>query len=365
MVVSDSDQKDGRKQDVDLDALRALANAVVTVDSNIPSGGTSQIPAAHLSVPTAGPPGASTVPPGASIVPPGASTVLAGSPSVPANVFPSVNPAGVSNKGKSLMVEEDFPVKARTFKQIQEDILGEQEEVLDSAMYYIEADWLNIMAHVEANAYISKTLLGDDVSKENFPARMAALLRRKKQALAEKLAKERQNIPMTQAQQRAYIQIQAFSMTLKRSGPMLEEPSSKRQKSTEATILSMPELPHSPATFIKVVVNEDSDDEAFPVWFALVGWEVIPTPLGDINALYRIDGGKGSCVWQHQNLWEIRSWRLYTLSSVHVLETVSGEVLYMFTNVSYPLSVKLMERMLTHKLEIDMDIMGNDMTTAE
>nr|GEZ03011.1 hypothetical protein [Tanacetum cinerariifolium] len=208
MVVSDSDQKDGRKQDVDLDALRALANAVVTVDSNIPSGGTSQIPATHLSVPTAGPPGDSTVPPGASIVPSGASTVPAGSPSIPANVFPSVAPAGVSNKGKSLMVEEDFPV--------------------------------------EANAYISKTLLGDDVSKENFPARMAALLRRKKQALAEKLAKERQNRPMTQAQQRAYIQIQAFSMTLKRSGPMLEEPSSKRQKSTETTILSMPELPHSP-----------------------------------------------------------------------------------------------------------------------
>ncbi|GJW46534.1 hypothetical protein Tco_0078180 [Tanacetum coccineum] len=61
----------------------------------------------------------------------------------------------------------------------------------------------------------------------------------------------------------------------------------------------------------------------------------------------------------------IRSWRLYTLSNVHVLETVSGEVLYMFADVSYPLSVKLMERMLKHKLEIDNDVVGNDMTTAE
>nr|GFD23901.1 aminoacyl-tRNA synthetase, class 1a, anticodon-binding [Tanacetum cinerariifolium] len=67
----------------------------------------------------------------------------------------------------------------------------------------------------------------------------------------------------------------------------------------------------------------------------------------------------------HQNIWEIRSWRLYTLSNVHVLETVSGEVLSMFTDVSYPLSVKLMERMLMHKLELDSDVMGNDMTTAE
>ncbi|GKB07663.1 hypothetical protein Tco_0835947, partial [Tanacetum coccineum] len=63
--------------------------------------------------------------------------------------------------------------------------------------------------------------------------------------------------------------------------------------------------------------------------------------------------------------WQIRSWRLYTLSNVHVLETISGEVLYMFVDVSYPLSVKLMERMLKHKLEIDKDVVGNDMTTAE
>ncbi|GJV50775.1 hypothetical protein Tco_1446516 [Tanacetum coccineum] len=36
-----------------------------------------------------------------------------------------------------------------------------------------------------------------------------------------------------------------------------------------------------------------------------------------------------------------------------------------FQDVSYPLSVKLMERMLKHKLEIDKDVVGNDMTTAE
>nr|GEZ53696.1 hypothetical protein [Tanacetum cinerariifolium] len=72
--------------------------------------------------------------------------------------------------------------------------------------------------------------------------------------------------------------------------------------------------------------DEDSDDE---VWSAVVGWEVFPTPLGAINALYRIN------------------------------------VLSMFTDVSYPLSVALMEKMLMHKLEIDSDFVGNDLTTAE
>nr|GEW56431.1 aminoacyl-tRNA synthetase, class 1a, anticodon-binding [Tanacetum cinerariifolium] len=468
MVVSNFDQEDDEKQDVDLDALRALANAAVTIDSNIPPGGASHIPAASTSVLDA--------------VPTGASTVPAGSPSVPANVPPSVAPAGVSNKGKSQMVEEDIHVKERTFKQMQEDILElqrqRQQEVLNLAMYYTEADWINIKAQMEANASLSKTLLGDDVSEDNFLARMAALIKRKKQALAEKLVKERQDRPMTQAQQRTYmrqfvknqscavysigwsmarvksftddqlkeefekiqkaisnIQIQAFSRTLKRTGPVFEEPSSKRQKSTKAPIPFVPEAPQSPVisspissgtrrkslgkthlTKPKSKLREldlDADDQTFI--------KVITTPLGDINALYRIDrstkhfttlrqilhmvdredlvklhglvvkyyenhpvagaglilwgdlqvlfdshkGGKGSFVWQNQHLWEIRSWRLYTLSNVHLLETVSKEVVFMFADVSYPLSVKLMERMLTHKLEIDTDVMGNDMTTAE
>nr|GFA76956.1 hypothetical protein [Tanacetum cinerariifolium] len=137
MVVSDSDQEDGGKQDVNLDALRALANAAMTVDSNIPSGGTSQIPAASPSVPTAGPPGASTVLLGTFAIPTGASTVPAGSPSVPADVPFSVAPAGVSSKGKSPMVEEDIPVKARTFKQMEKDRLapaGEGAEVAAQAV---------------------------------------------------------------------------------------------------------------------------------------------------------------------------------------------------------------------------------------
>ncbi|GKF35250.1 hypothetical protein Tco_0108450, partial [Tanacetum coccineum] len=44
-----------------------------------------------------------------------------------------------------------------------------QQEVLASAMYYTKADWINIMAQVEANASLSKTLLGDDVTEDNFP----------------------------------------------------------------------------------------------------------------------------------------------------------------------------------------------------
>nr|GEY31204.1 hypothetical protein [Tanacetum cinerariifolium] len=245
-VVSDSDQEDDNTQDVNLDALRVLANAAVADDSNILSAvpsGTSAVPAAALAVPF-----------GTSAVPPAASTVSAGSPNRP--------------------------------------------------------------------------------------------------------------------------------------GPKLEEPFTKKPKSPEAPTPSMPEVPISPAvtsppssrtqrkslglkhihkpkstlptldldataqTFLKLVVDEYSDDEDYvdEVWSVVVGWEILPTPLGEINALYRIDGGKGSSVLKNQHLWEIQSWRLYTLSNVHVLETISGEVLSMFTDVSYPLSVELIKKMLLHKV---------------
>nr|GEY61788.1 hypothetical protein [Tanacetum cinerariifolium] len=190
-------------------------------------------------------------------------------------------------------------------------------------------------------------------------------------------------------------------------GSVLEEPLTKRLTSPEAPTSSMSKIPITPAVgsphssrtqrksiaqnhvhkpklkiptvdldapaqaFLKVIVDEDSDDvdSVNEAWSVVVGWEILSTPLGDINALYRIDGttkrGKGSSIWQNQHLWKIRSWRLYTLSNVHILETMPGEVLSMFTDVTYPLSVKLMKKMLMQKLELDSDIVGNDLTTAK
>nr|GEW11005.1 putative reverse transcriptase domain, ribonuclease H-like domain, aspartic peptidase domain protein [Tanacetum cinerariifolium] len=292
--------------------LRALANAAMAVDLDIPSGSTLQIHAASPCVPTAVSPGASVNPTAASVVPTDSpkvpTAVTANSLTVPTIVpADTLNvPAGVSSKGKSLMVEEDIPVKERTFRQMEEDRLGEeaakrlhdeelahmereraevqrkrQQEVLESAMFYNEADWLNIKAQVEANVSFSKTLLGDDVLEDNFLARMAALIRQKRQALAEQLFKERQNRPMTL-----------------RPGSVLEEPSPKRPKSPEAPTSSKLAVPISPVVTSppssrhgEIVVDEDSDDEDFndEVWSAVVGWEVLPTPLGEINALYHID----------------------------------------------------------------------------
>nr|GEV16071.1 putative ribonuclease H-like domain-containing protein [Tanacetum cinerariifolium] len=374
MVVSDSDQEEGGKQDVDLDALLTLANAAVTVDFNISPGGASDNPAASTSV-LADVPTIANVP--------------TGSKSVPVNVPTSVAPAGVSNKGKAPMVEEDITVKEKTFKQMEEDILGEQaaKRLHDEEQALVDRQRAELQRKRQ-----QETLLGDDMSEDNFPTKMAALIKRMKQTLAEKLEK-----------------------TLKRTCPVLEEPSSKRQKFTEAPIPSVPKVPPSPVvsspkssgtmrkslgrnhltkpksklqeldldaddqTFIKVVSHEDFDDEAPRLWSALVGWEVIPTPQEDINALYRIDRSTTYFTTLREILHMVDRQDLLKLYGLvgkyYENHPVTGAGLILWGDlqvlfdsqegdVPYPLSVKLMKRMLTYKLEIDKDVVGNNMTTV-
>ncbi|GJZ86050.1 hypothetical protein Tco_0657660 [Tanacetum coccineum] len=485
VVVSDSDQDEGGEQAVDLDALIALANAAVTVDSNIPPGGPSNDPAASSHIPTGAPTNGDFAP------------------------AHSTSPSRDPFKGKGV-VEPSSPISKRTKKQLADERLSEieaarlealereryekekakiarqdaiyakqleqeeemsasqretrQAEVLSSAKHYSDADWSDIMAQVHANAGLSFELLDADVNEDNFAERMVALINQRKRAFAEQTAKEKRDRPMTPAQQREYMRVlvknqsttiyfTGWSMkyvksladeqliaefekikmavadiksnelrrTLKRDGKALALDISKKQKSTEVSTPSVPYVPQPQVvstskssgtrrkslgrsritkpeldldaddkTFIKVVSNEDSEEEAPIIWFAFAGWEVISTPLGEINALYMMDQSTKHFTTLREILYIVDRhdllklyglvveyyenhpvtgagliWRLYTLSNVHVLETVSGEVLYMFADVSYPLSVKLMERMLKHKLEIAKDVVGNDMTTAE
>ncbi|GJS71973.1 hypothetical protein Tco_0704814 [Tanacetum coccineum] len=163
-----------------------------------------------------------------------------------------------------------------------------------------------------------------------------------------------------------------------------------------------------------------SDDDTPVNFYDVVDWELLPTGLGSINVFYRKDNSRkcftslreilhlvtradlmtiygrvmtfyqdkkaagiglvlwgdlkvlmdspevndGSDVWKNQQTWKIQSWKLYSYSGVHVLETVSGLVVHMFVDKKYPLSVNLIERMLDHQLEICHGTMGNELTTA-
>nr|GEZ11979.1 hypothetical protein [Tanacetum cinerariifolium] len=216
------------------------------------------------------------------------------------------------------MVEEDIPVLARTFRQREEDRLGEkatrrlheeemaeieteraeahikrQQEVLESTKFYNEDDWLNIRAQVEANASLSKTLLGSVL--EEPPTKKPKSLKAPTPSMSA--------IPISPA-----VTSPPSSRTRRKS---LARKHMHKPKSKIPTL----DLDAPAQTFLKVIVDEDSNDEDSidEVWYAVVGWEILSTPL----------------------------------------------------DVSYPLSLELIKKMLLHKLEIDSDFMGNDLTIAE
>ncbi|GJR73340.1 putative ribonuclease H-like domain-containing protein [Tanacetum coccineum] len=155
-------------------------------------------------------------------------------------------------------------------------------------------------------------------------------------------------------------------------------------------------------SFIRVLSDDsdDSNDDDDPpiFWPAFAAWEVgwYPTGLGDVNALYFMDNLPSTLLisgkilhlvvgknmfklyeWlfsgmvlvfeaDHQQ-WVIRSWRIFPIFSVRYswVGDIFCKILYMFADTPYPLSAQLMKKMLKHKLEAEIDGIGNDMTYVE
>ncbi|GJU11070.1 hypothetical protein Tco_1133466 [Tanacetum coccineum] len=128
VVLSDSDQEEGGEQAVDLDALIALANAAVTVDSTKSPGGASSNPAACSYDPTSDVP--TTVvptdvpsgvdPTGPSTVSPGSTTVPTSS-SIPATV--GINPLVHSFRALSTLRRSGLRTASAAAKPCQGDSL--------------------------------------------------------------------------------------------------------------------------------------------------------------------------------------------------------------------------------------------------
>ncbi|GKE23478.1 hypothetical protein Tco_1434990, partial [Tanacetum coccineum] len=238
VVLSDSDQDDGGEQDVDLDALIALANAAVTVDSTKSPGGSSSNPVACSYDPTSDDPTSddptSVVPTGvpSGVDPTGSSTVSPGSTTVPTS---SSIPADGSilarsgtttathsddRKGKGGAVEEPTPTQDKTFRQLEEERLARQmaqdfemtedqrkrqQEVLASAANYLDAAWDTILARLQANPDLASTIFEVDFTDDDFAAKMVTLVTSRRKELAEQRAQERRDRPMTPAQLRQYM----------------------------------------------------------------------------------------------------------------------------------------------------------------
>ncbi|GKF34268.1 hypothetical protein Tco_0107468 [Tanacetum coccineum] len=104
-VMTDSDKEEDVEQDMDPLIKLAKAAATATADSAVPTGGSHD----------------DAIPPSSSVP----TDEFADGSDVPAGATtgPSTDP---SNKGKSPLLEEDPPVKERSFRKREEDRLGEE-----------------------------------------------------------------------------------------------------------------------------------------------------------------------------------------------------------------------------------------------
>nr|GEU37811.1 hypothetical protein [Tanacetum cinerariifolium] len=135
---------------------------------------------------------------------------------------------------------------------------------------------------------------------------------------------------------------------------------------------------------IKFDSASNNDDDPFP-YAPFADWDMVPYPLGSIHAYYDMEehtkqftslrdlhvlfqslaDEDAHAFWCNQDSWCIRSWRLYPRAQVHVLETMDGRVIYIFVDVSYPLSAATLKRMLQHGLEVPKLLVGGDLTMVK
>ncbi|GKA91989.1 retrotransposon protein, putative, ty1-copia subclass, partial [Tanacetum coccineum] len=92
----------------------------------------------------------------------------------------------------------------------KEEELNEQQkqrraQVQFEAQHYTDEDWDLIRAKIEANAELSKSVLGSGLQGEDFAKKMVELVNQRKKHFAEERARAKRNKPITQSQLRTYM----------------------------------------------------------------------------------------------------------------------------------------------------------------
>ncbi|GKC72309.1 hypothetical protein Tco_1118192 [Tanacetum coccineum] len=95
-------------------------------------------------------------------------------------------------------------------RMAEEEALSEQQkkrkaQVQFEAQHYTKEDWDVIRSKLEANAELTKDVLGKDLPEQDFAKRMVDMVNKRKKHFAEERVKAKRNKPMTQSQLRIYM----------------------------------------------------------------------------------------------------------------------------------------------------------------
>ncbi|GKA76377.1 putative ribonuclease H-like domain-containing protein [Tanacetum coccineum] len=289
----------------------------------------------------------------------------------------------------------------------EEEELNEQQkkrkaQVQFEAQHYTNEDWDLIRAKLEANAELSKSMLGSEAQGEDFAKKMVDLVNQRKKYFAEQRAKAKRNKPMTQTQLKTYmmnylknqgtwklsqLKSLSFEEIKKEFDKLVKQVESFAPISFEATKASLKRFGEELQTKTPKRLKDDKDDEAkddeqtkkedgTDIVYINFGAMLKSISRDDLTELYRIvmnrygmDGpedklekGFWKClrimfeeplstdfIWSEIGQQKIISWRYYDTCRVHCLNLESMDV-YMLSDRKYPLSAEVCQTMLKMKL---------------
>nr|GEW54962.1 hypothetical protein [Tanacetum cinerariifolium] len=413
LVLSDSEGEDDTptEQDIDLEALHTLASTSLGDDSTEKAAGAG-IPAA-----------ATTIPAGSSM---DAAVHAAATPSSPilavdkgkAPMVDDTFPGDLLSKQERILKNlHDYQLGKDLAKKLhaeqEAEFARQQEELaqkaqaervasptkhglglpdqrrreLDAALLiYTEADWVKLLAKIATNSTLSKQLLGDDITEDNMNERLGILLRIIVLRFTIKVPAASSQVPAAPSFA-ADVSVSAATT--------LEVPADESRPADTPTasvhVFVEPSVAASTPLSSRKRRNDSGSDDDPLLYAPYAGWEMVPSPLvpvhayydmaghtkhftslhellhmGDLHVLFQsLDDEDAHDFWRNQDSWRFRSWHLYPRAQVYILETMDGQVIYMFVDVSYTLSAATLECMLKHGLDVPKLLVRGDLTMAE
>ncbi|GJR49345.1 putative ribonuclease H-like domain-containing protein [Tanacetum coccineum] len=270
-------------------------------------------------------------------------------------------------------------------KAIRLDTLEKEEE---AKQHYTDEDWDLIRAKIEANAELSKSVLGSGLQGEDFAKKMVELVNQRKKHFAEERARAKRNKPWTPITVENYM----MNYLMNQLGLDKDDSEDSDEVSEQDDYVSGTKIPvnhvhvamKSPsiATYkiikqgekgVYQIIREDGTDIVYINFGAMLK----DISRDDLTELYRIvmnrygmDGPEDELekvLWEYlKNMFEeplstdpiwsvlgqqrIISWRYYDTCRVHCLNLESMDI-YMLIERKYPLSAEICKTMLDKKLQ--------------
>ncbi|GJX03874.1 hypothetical protein Tco_0189790 [Tanacetum coccineum] len=271
----------------------------------------------------------------------------------------------------------------------EEEELNEQQkkrkaQVQFEAQHYTNEDWDLIRAKIEANAELSKSMLGSELQGEDFAKKMVDLVNQRKKYFAEERAKAKRNKPMTQSQLKTYmmnylknqrtwklfeLKNLSFEEVKKKFDKLVKQTKTPKRlkddkddeaKDDEQTKKSGKRRKQMArkglhTSFVKI----DSEDTvkwcARRVCHREDGTDIVYINFGammkSISRMILMSCiGCTDPIWSEVGQQKIISWRYYESCRVHCLNLESMDV-YMLIERTYPLSAEMCKAMLDKKLQ--------------